>query len=146
MSALTSTGSRHGADCLLRVTTRLMLVTDVGFIGYWLLVVGHVLPAEAMFADYDQPAVAAWNWSFLPLDLAASLSGFTALRVLRRTGAPGALLSVSLTLTATAGGMALAFWTVKGDFEPSWWLPNAFLLLFPLPMLARLGSGDRGGR
>jgi len=33
--------------------------------------------------------------------------------------------------------MALVFWTVRGDFEFAWWIPNAFLLLFPLPLLTR---------
>ncbi|MEI8080687.1 MAG: DUF5360 family protein [Actinomycetes bacterium] len=127
------------ADRLLRITAWLMLVTDVGFVLYWTLIAIRLLPAEVMFADYDQPTVAAWNWSFLPLDMAASISGFAAVRALRR-GHPRAtpLLATSLTLTSTAGGMALAYWAIRGDFELTWWLPNAFLLVFPLGILVRL--------
>jgi hypothetical protein len=43
-----------------------------------------------------------------------------------------------LTLTSTAGGMALAFWAISGDVELSWWLPNAYLLLFPMPLFVHL--------
>lgn len=126
-------------DALLRRTAWLMLVTDVGFLVYWALIATRALPAEQMFANYDDPFVAAWNWSFLPLDVLASLTGFLALRALHqgRSGA-AVLLPISLTLTATAGGMALAFWTLTGDFELSWWVPNAYLMIFPLPLLLRL--------
>lgn len=36
--------------------------------------------------------------------------------------------------------MALAFWAITGDFELSWWLPNAYLLLFPIPLLVQLAQ------
>lgn len=125
-------------SAVVRRTTVLVLVTDIGFILYWLVVASKILPANIMFNGYDDSAVAAWNWSFLPLDLCASIAGLTAVRSLR-SGRSNALplLIVSLTLTAAAGGMALAFWTVRGDFELAWWIPNAFLLLFPLPLLTR---------
>ncbi|GAA2021369.1 hypothetical protein GCM10009839_17930 [Catenulispora yoronensis] len=137
-------------DALLRRTAWLMLGTDIGFLLYWTLVTVHALPPEQMFHDYDQPSVAAWNWSFLPLDLLASVTGFLALRALRRGRPIGlALLPLSLTLTSTAGGMALAYWAVAGDVELSWWLPNAFLLVFPIPAMTRLARtrafADRPG-
>jgi len=123
---------------VVRRTTVLMLVTDIGFILYWLVVASKILPANIMFNGYDDSAVAAWNWSFLPLDLCASIVGLTAVRSLRSRRANALpLLIVSLTLTSAAGGMALVFWTVRGDFEFAWWIPSAFLLLFPLPLLTR---------
>jgi len=128
-----------GSDRLLRFTTIAMIVTDIGFIIYWLLISGHVLPAEAMFDEYTDPRVAAWNWSFLPLDVAASLTGFAAVRVMRREEpAAPALLSLSLALTAAAGGMGAIYFALRGQFDPSWMLPNLALLLFPLPLLTRL--------
>lgn len=132
--ALVRTGSPT-----LRRTAWLMLVTDIGFLIYWALIAAHALPPALMFADYDVAAVAAWNWSFLPLDLTASATGLLALRALQ-LGHPTAatLLPVSLTLTSTAGGMALAFWSITGDLDPTWWAPNAYLLLFPLPLLVSL--------
>lgn len=127
------------ADRLTRTTTALMLAIDVGFVVYWVLVAGRLLPPEAMFAEYDDPRVAAWNWTFLPLDLAASATGFAAVAALR-AGSPAApaRLAVSLALTATAGGAAVAYWALRGQWDPWWMLPNLLLLVVPLPMLARL--------
>jgi hypothetical protein len=126
-------------DGVLRITAWLMLVTDVGFIVYWLLIVTRALPPELMFDDYEVPAVAAWNWSFLPLDVAISVTGLLALRALRRGRASArVLLPVSLTLTSVSGGMALAFWAIAGDFDIAWWAPNASLLIFPIPLLVHL--------
>jgi hypothetical protein len=126
-------------DGVLRTTAWLMLVTDVGFIVYWLLIVTRALPPELMFDDYEVPAVAAWNWSFLPLDVAISATGLLALRALRRGRASArVLLPVSLTLTSVSGGMALAFWAIAGDFDIAWWAPNAYLLIFPIPLLVHL--------
>ncbi len=126
-------------DRLVTGTALLMLGTDVGFLVYWALISTHALPPSAMFSGYDEPAVAAWNWSFLPLDVLASLTGFAALRALR-VGRPNAatLMAVSLALTAAAGGMALVYWAIRCDVRPTWWLPNAYLLLFPLPLLVRM--------
>ncbi len=103
---------------------------DLGFIAYWLLISLRVLPAEAMFAGYEKPEVQAWNWSFLPLDILASLTGIlgnTTNRLDKKT-----LLTISLVLTSVAGGMAVGYWAFIGDFELSWWLPNLVLLLFPI--------------
>jgi hypothetical protein len=126
-------------DGVLRITAWLMLVTDVGFIVYWLLIVTRALPPELMFDDYEVPAVAAWNWSFLPLDVAISVTGLLALRALRRGRASArVLLPVSLTLTSVSGGMALAYWAIAGDFDIAWWAPNAYLLIFPIPLLVHL--------
>lgn len=124
---------------LLRLTSFAMVVTDVGFLVYWLVAVTGVVPAAVWFAEHDDPRVAAWNWSFLPLDLAASATGLLAVRALRR-GDPAAppRLVASLSLTATAGGMAVAFWVLRGQWDPAWLVPNLALLLFPLPALARL--------
>lgn len=126
-------------DAILRRTAWLMLVTDIGFLLYWTLIATQTLPPDQMFDGYDLPSVAAWNLSFLPLDVLASITGLLALRALH-VGRPAVrvLLPVSLTLTSTAGGMALAFWVITGDFELSWWLPNAYLLLFPIPLLVVL--------
>lgn len=105
-------------------------VIDLGFITYWLLISLQVLPAEAMFAGYEKPEIKAWNWSFLPLDILASLTGIVGNitnRFDRKT-----LLTISLVLTCVAGGMALSYWAFIGDFELYWWLPNLILLLFPI--------------
>jgi hypothetical protein len=115
---------------LTRTQKVIVWAIDLGFIAYWLLISLRVLPAEAMFAGYEKPEVQAWNWSFLPLDILASLTGIlgnTTNRLDKKT-----LLTISLVLTSVAGGMAVGYWAFIGYFELSWWLPNLFLLLFPL--------------
>lgn len=134
-------------DRLLRVTMIAMVVTDLGFIAYWALIITDALPPEAMFDEYTDPRVAAWNWSFLPLDVAASLTGIAAVRAVRgsRPAAP-TLLALSLALTATAGGMAVAYFAHRGQADPGWLVPNLALLLFPLPLLVRLARTGRPAR
>lgn len=115
---------------LTRTQKVIVWAIDLGFIAYWLLISLRVLPAEAMFAGYEKPEVQAWNWSFLPLDILASLTGIlgnTTNRLDKKT-----LLTISLVLTSVAGGMAVGYWAFVGDFELSWWLPNLVLLLFPI--------------
>ena len=115
---------------LTRTQKVIVWVIDLGFLTYWLLISSHILPAEAMFTGYERPEVQAWNWSFLPLDILASLTGIvgnTTKRLDKKT-----LLTISLVLTSVAGGMAVGYWAFIGDFELSWWLPNLALLLFPI--------------
>lgn len=123
---------------------RLMFFTDIGMLAYWaitaLMALGLLsLPPEWLFKDYDDPRVVAWNWSFLPIDLAFSLTGLWALRC-ERAGQPEWKIwaTVSLTLTFCAGIMAISYWTLTGDFDPSWWIPNLFLMFWPLPFLVQL--------
>jgi hypothetical protein len=124
-----------------------MAATDLGFLAYWAITFLHVLPATWLFKDYDNPILQAWNWSFLPLDLAISASGLGALWLVRRGDARGLPLAlVSLTFTVCSGLMAVAFWTLRRDFDPAWWVPNLFLLLYPLPFLPRLLRESSGQR
>jgi hypothetical protein len=121
-----------------------ILVTDTLFIAYWLInalaAVGvFQLPSEMMYRGYDQPNIIAWNWSFLPLDLAFSLCGLSAVaadRRGRRIWLPLALLSLAFTIAA--GGMAIAYWTILGEFNPSWFIPNAIIFVWPFLFLPRL--------
>lgn len=91
----------HPASGFLRP---LLVTVDLGFIAYRAITLAGVIPDEYLFKDYDNPILSAWNWSFLPLDLAISATGL----------------------------MAVSFWTLRGEFDPAWWLPNPFLLLYPL--------------
>ena len=119
-------------------------VTDVLFIAYWTLAAliefGLVqVPRELMYADYDQARVIAWNWSFLPIDLAFSVVGLAAVNAARLGNAIWRPLAiVSLTLTIAAGGMAISYWSILGEFDPSWFLPNLALVVWPLWFLPGL--------
>lgn len=106
---------------------------DIGFIVYWLVTLLGVIPNEYLFNDYLNPILVAWNWSFLPLDLLISATGLWSLYLWRQNDSrwrPFAL--ISLVLTSCSGLQAVAFWTIRGDFDVWWWLPNVILLFYPL--------------
>ena len=117
-----------------RTGKTVLLTIDFGFIFYWLLIALNLIPHEWVFQNYDDPNVRAWNWSFLPLDIAASITGFIGIKGKGNL----ALLVMSSTLTMVAGGMALAFWGIQGFFNLGWWLPNLFLFVVGLIFLVRL--------
>ena len=122
----------------------LLLATDIGFVVYWLVTLLHLIPVALLFKDYSSPALVAWNWSFLPLDLLISLTGFLSLRLSQKGSAHWQMAAVvSLTLTSLSGLMALSFWTLRRDFSWEWWLPNLFLLLYPLPFFLVLSQETR---
>ena len=115
--------------------------TDIAFIGYWLITALHLIPPEFLFQDYTNPILRAWNWSFLPLGLLISASGLGSLWAYRRgLKLWRSLALISLTLTMTSGLNAIAFWVIRGDWNPTWWIPNLYLLIYPfffLPQLVR---------
>jgi len=45
---------------------------------------------------------------------------------------------LSLALTFCSGLQAIAFWIIKLDFDLMWWIPNLFLLLYPLYFIPKL--------
>ena len=132
-----------------------LTITDILFLLYWsaagLAQAGILsIPPEWMYADYTQPQVIAWNWSFLPVDLAFSLLGLGAVRAARRHDPrwrPLALLSLAFTMVA--GGMAVSYWLLLGEFDPLWFGPNLALVIWPLWFLPGLiaetaSPGPRG--
>lgn len=117
----------------------LLWLTDLGFLTYWLITALGWLPPQWAYSEYRNPLMVAWNWSFAPLDLLASASGLMALELLRRKDARAfPILIVTLTLTFCAGLQAIAFWAIRGDLDLTWWLPNIFLMVYPLWFLARI--------
>jgi|JI10StandDraft_1071094.scaffolds.fasta_scaffold567924_1 hypothetical protein len=121
-----------------------LVVTDALFIAYWIVAalaeVNVVsLPPSLMYAGYGDDRVCAWNWSFFPLDVAFSVTGLLAARWARREDPrwrPMAL--VSLTLTVVAGLMAVSYWTLLGQIDLAWFLPNLALVVWPMPYLVWL--------
>ena len=131
----------------MRALRPFFLVVDLGFIAYWVVTALGVIPADLLFKDYHDPALVAWNWSFLPLDLAISATGLYALWLYRRGQAEWRPLAlVSLVLTSCSGLMAVAFWGIQFDFDPWWWGPNLFLLLYPLYFIPKLICDDVADR
>lgn len=115
-----------------------LLVTDTLFLAYWTVTALVALkllavPEAWLFKDYHDPRVVAWNWSFLPLDLAFSLTGYGSL-LLHRAGRAAwrPLALISLTLTFCAGLLAVSYWALLSELDPLWFLPNLALVLWPL--------------
>ena len=125
-----------------------MFFTDIGMLIYWsitgLMALGIAdIPSDWLFKDYYDPRVIAWNWSFFPLDILLSLTGLWSLRLERREVSSWRIWSaISMTLTVCAGLMAISYWVILKDFDLSWWGPNLFLMLWPLPFLYALGRGQ----
>ncbi|MGG3621973.1 YvaD family protein [Bacillus gobiensis] len=108
------------------------LVTDIGFLLYWTITFFGWIPEEYLFKDYHNPILVSWNWSFLPLDLLVSATGFLSLYFYARKNALWRSCAlISLVLTFCAGLHAIAFWTIRLDFDWSWWLVNLYLLVYP---------------
>ncbi|MEQ1500721.1 MAG: DUF5360 family protein [Myxococcota bacterium] len=124
-----------------------MAIVDLGFVVYWVVSATHLVPPEWLYADADDPLVVAWNWSFLPLDLAVSATGFAALAAVRRAPDVARTLTVvSLAFTSASGLNAIAFWAIRGDFDWAWWAPNLALLVGPWWPLGRMIYGSSRGR
>jgi len=120
-------------------------VTDIGFLLYWAVTFLDVIPPEYLYQDYADPNLVAWNLSFLPLDLFISFTGLASLYAYRK-GWNGwqQLALVSLVLTFCSGLQAIAFWAFTGYYDPAWWFPNLYLLLYPLWFLPRFLRGING--
>ncbi|REJ25208.1 MAG: hypothetical protein C6P37_15015 [Caldibacillus debilis] len=114
------------------------LITDIGFILYWILTGFHWIPKNWAFKDYGHPLIIAWNWSFLPLDLLISFTGLWSL-YLRQKGKRewAAFALVSLVSTFCSGLQAIAFWAFRRDFDPVWWAFNLYLMIYPLFFIRR---------
>ena len=122
------------------------LLVDLGFIAYWLITLSGVIPEAWLFKDYENPILHAWNWSFLPLDLFISATGLGSIWLYRRQRPAWRQWAlVSLVLTSCSGLQAISFWVLRGDFDPAWWGPNGFLLVYPLFFIPRFLRPPRDG-
>lgn len=133
---------------VMRKMKPLLIATDLGLLLYWglslpLLMGVDLIPESWLFKDYENPIVYAWNWSFFPLDVVLSICGLLAVRRHGR-GDPSwrPLAAFSLALTFCAGFMAISFWTIRLDFDPSWWAGNLFLTIWPCFFLVRLARSE----
>lgn len=127
----------------VRVLLAFFVAVDTGFVLYWGITALHLLPPQWLYKDYTNPLLVAWNWSFLPLDLVVSATGYLAL-AMWKAGRPvwRSWAIASLALTTASGLQAISFWAIRSDFDPLWWIPNAFLVLYPWVFLPRLVSAS----
>ena len=120
----------------------IFFIVDIGFIIYWLITYFHLLPPAYLYNDYTNPVLVDWNWSFFPLDMLISLSGLNSIRLYKKKSSQWALYALgSLFLTFCSGLMAISFWIFHNEFDLSWWIPNLFLLIYPLFYLKKVYKG-----
>lgn len=121
----------HKVDTLRRALTT---ATNLMMILYWCLAGALALDLVAidpalMYSDFENPRVVAWNWSFFPIDMAFAILGLIAV-----FGSLSALTAlkfeiVSAVLMMCAGVMAISYWLLTAEFDPSWWGVNIWLIV-----------------
>lgn len=125
----------------MRILKFLFLAVDISFILYWLVTGLHLIPAEYLYNDYTNPILVNWNWSFFPLDILVSVTGLYSVYLASRQNQKWKVFAlISMVLTSTSGLQAISFWVLARDFDLSWWLPNLFLLLYPLFFIPKLAK------
>ena len=118
----------------------LLVITDLGFILYWAITFSGLIPSEYMYKDYTNPILQSWNLSFIPIDLLSSIAATISIIQFKRTNKFGLFVFVPLTMIHCSGLMAISFWFIRNDFDWSWWVPNLFLMIWPLYFIVRLNS------
>lgn len=127
-----------------RLLQGMFLFTDIGFVIYWFITYFELIPKAFLYQDYQNSLLVAWNWSFFPLDMFISVTGMISLHLHRKRDErwrPAAL--ISLILTFCSGLQAIAFWVIRLDFDPAWWIPNLFLMLYPFFFLPSVLRGSK---
>jgi hypothetical protein len=115
------------------------LIVDLSFIAYWLITALHLIPAEYLYNDYTNPILTNWNWSFFPLDMLVSASGLYSISLFRNGNSKWQVFALmSLIFTSISGLQAISYWILAHDYDPSWWIPNLFLLIYPLFFIPNL--------
>ena len=115
------------------------MVVDLGFILYWIITFFQLIPNEYLFNDYKNQILVNWNWSFLPLDIFVSATGFYCLFLYRKANPKWKIFAlISLILTSISGLQAISYWILAKEFDLTWWLPNLFLLIYPLFFIPKM--------
>ena len=117
-------------------------ITELAMLFYWILAGALasnliLIDPSLMYSDYKNPLVVAWNWSFFPIDVAFAIIGLTA-----RFGVQAGHLRFKLEVIAgvlmlCAGLMAVSYWTITGDFDPTWWGMNVWLIILGVTNIVR---------
>lgn len=121
-----------------------MWMTDIGFIIYWFVIWFGLIPKEYGYQDYNNEYLVDWNLSFIPIDLFISFTGLMSLYCYKKgIKMWSSLCIISLTLTFCSGLQAIAFWGIRSDFDWFWWIPNLFLMIYPLFFLFGMMKNQR---
>ncbi len=100
-----------------------------------------IIPPNVAFKDYNNPLMVIWNWSFFPLDMCISFTGFTSLYLYKNKNPNWRNCAlISLVLVFCSGLQAISFWTIKLDFDITWWTANLYLMIYPLYFIPKILS------
>ena len=117
----------------MKILRPFFLITDIGFIVYWLVTLLQLIPESWAFSDYSNPILVDWNWSFFPLDMCVAVTGLLSIYFYSKKNFIWRKLAIiSLVLTFSTGLQAISFWTLRSDFDAAWWIMNLFLLIHPI--------------
>ena len=122
-----------------------MFITDSLFFVYWsvsliICLGGFKPPASLMYKDYQLRHVESWNWSFFPIDMIFTTTGFLSLYLDTKPSMVYKLYSklialISLICVHIAGNMAISYWILMNEYDVSWFLMNAMISIWPLPFI-----------
>lgn len=123
----------------MKVLKYFFLLVDIGFIAYWSITALHLLPPQYLYNDYANPILVNWNWSFFPLDIFISATGLYSIYLhSKQNDLWKKIALISLVLTCVSGLQAVSYWTLSGERDLTWWIPNLFLLVYPLFFIPKL--------
>ena len=117
----------------------IFIIVDTFFVLYWLITALHLIPNEYLYNDYQNPILVNWNWSFFPLDIFVSITGYYSIYLSNKNEEKWKIFAlISLVLTSISGLQTISYWVLAHEFDPSWWLPNLFLLFYPLFYISKI--------
>lgn len=115
------------------------MLVDISFIIYWAITAFHLIPPQYLYNDYTNPILVNWNWSFFPLDILISATGLCSIYLHSKQNKDWQRIAlISLVLTSVSGLQAVSYWTLSGEMDLTWWIPNLFLLIYPLFFIPKL--------
>ena len=127
----------------LKTLRYIFLLVDIGFVAYWAITAFSLIPEQYLYSDYTNPILTHWNWSFFPLDILISVTGLSSVYLhSKKSPAWKSVALISLVLTSVSGLQAVSYWTLAGESDLSWWIPNLFLLIYPLFYIPRFIRGS----
>ena len=111
---------------------------DLSFIAYWAITAFHLIPDIYLYNDYQNPILINWNWSFFPLDILVSATGLYSLYLNNNNLEWKYFALISLLLTSVSGLQAISYWFFAKEFDLTWWIPNLFLLIYPMFFIPKI--------
>ena len=112
---------------------------DLSFIAYWAITAFHLIPDIYLYNDYQNPVLLNWNWSIFPLDILVSATGLYSLFLNKKKNIQWRVYAlISLLLTSISGLQAISYWVFAREFDLTWWIPNLFLLIYPMCFISKL--------